>query len=535
MEKFGVLNWSILIAFLVGKLLLGFFMSKKIDTAEDYYAGKRNIAWWAIGIATIATYVSAMSFMGAPAWSYKEGLSVIAIHLNYPIVIVVVVSLFLPFFFNSGVISIYDYQEKRFGKASRAVIAGVFLMTQILSSAAVLYGTSLVISFITGLGVVPSILIVSVVGLIYTVAGGIAAVIVMDIIQSAILLVGAAILMYVLISKLPVSFGEALTMLKTQGKINPLKFDFDVTKATTIWSGVIAMSIYHVTVFGANQMMIQRTLTAKNMGDAKKSLLMMGFTTFFIYFFFVMLGVLLFLYYGGKKFENDNMIILNFGNESGVTGLLGIIAAAVLAASMSSLDAAFNSLSTSLTVDFYQKFFKPNETPQHYLKAARWFTVLCAGLVILPAIAFSQEKGSILELLTKIGSFFVGAKLSMYLLGFYSKHTTERGLLVGVFAGLIGVWIVAATTSIAWPWYCLIGATINISIAIPLSILLDGYQKEWSPYSIPGQKAKFKAEGLPEKEDGWYVMPGKIDNASYYLLGFFVLTLFFLYAFEHFI
>ena len=199
MEKFGVLNWSILIAFLVGKLLLGFFMSKKIDTAEDYYAGKRNIPWWAIGIATIATYVSAMSFMGAPAWSYKEGLSVIAIHLNYPIVIVIVVSLFLPFFFNSGVISIYDYQEKRFGKASRAVIAGVFLMTQILSSAAVLYGTSLVISFITGLGVVPSILVVSVVGLIYTVAGGIAAVIVMDIIQSAILLVGAAILMYVLI------------------------------------------------------------------------------------------------------------------------------------------------------------------------------------------------------------------------------------------------------------------------------------------------------------------------------------------------
>ena len=81
----------------------------------------------------------------------------------------------------------------------------------------------------------------------------------------------------------------------------------------------------------------------------------------------------------------------------------------------------------------------------------------------------------------------------------------------------------------------MIGATINISIALPLSILLDGYQKEWSPYSIPGQKAKFKAEGLPEKEDGWYLIPGKIDNASYYLLGFFVLTLVFLYAFEKFI
>jgi SSS family solute:Na+ symporter len=78
----------------------------------------------------------------------------------------------------------------------------------------------------------------------------------------------------------------------------------------------------------------------------------------------------------------------------------------------------------------------------------------------------------------------------MYLLGFYSKHTTEKGLLIGVFAGLIGVWIVAATTNISWPWYAMIGAIINMGVSLPASILLSGYQKEWSPYSIPGQRIK---------------------------------------------
>ncbi|MEJ7766952.1 MAG: sodium/solute symporter [Chitinophagaceae bacterium] len=534
-NDFGTLNWTILIVLLVGKLVLGLYMSKKVDTAEDFYLGKRDMPWWAIGIATIATYVSAMTFMGAPAWSYKEGLSVIAIHLNYPIVIVLVVTLFLPFFFNSGVVSIYDYQEKRFGVASRTVIAVVFLVTQILSSAAVLYGTSLVISFITGIDVIPSIIIVAIVGLVFTMMGGISAVIVMDVVQSGILLVGAGILMYILISKMPGSFADTLSQLKAQGKINPLKWTFDVSQTTTIWTGLIAMTIYHTTVFGANQMMVQRTLTAKNIGDAKKSLLMMGFTTFFIYFFFVVLGVLLHAYYSGKTFDNDNKIILNFGAESGMPGLLGIIAAAVLAASMSSLDAAFNSLSTSMTVDFYQKFIRPGKSPQHYLKSARWFTILCAALIILPAIAFSKNTGSILELLSKVGSFFVGAKLSMYLLGFYSKHTTEKGLLIGVFAGLLGVWIVAATTNISWPWYAMIGAGINMGVSLPASILLSGYQKEWSPYSIPGQRIKYETEGLPKKEKGWYLIPGKVDNASYYLLAFFVLTMVFLLAIQHWI
>ena len=513
MAEFGALNWTILVIYIIVNLGLGFIFSKKIDTAEDFYIGRKTTPWWAIGISVVATYVSAMTFLGAPAWAYTDGLSVIAIHLNYPIVIFLVVSFFLPFFFNSGVVSIYDYQEKRFGTTSRAVISGVFLLTQALSSAAVLYGTSLVIGFITGIGVIQCIFIVTIIALIYTAMGGMTAVIWTDVVQAGILFIGGGIIMYALLTKMPLSLEQTLVELKTAGKINPINWSLDWNQTTTVWAGIIAMTLYHVTVYGANQMMIQRTLASKNIGDAKKAFLMMGFIAFFIYFSFILMGVLFYHYYGGQTFENGNTIILKFAADYGLPGLMGIIAAAVVAASMSSLDSAFNSMSTITTVDFYQKYIRKDASSAHYLKVTRWFTVLWALLIIIPAIVYSATQGSILELLSKAGSYFVGAKLSMYALGFFSKHTTERGLLIGVFAGMIGVWIIAAVSDISWPWYCLIGAAINIGVSIPASILLDGYQKEWSPYSITGQKEMFQSKQLPEKDGNWYLVPGKIDKA----------------------
>jgi SSS family solute:Na+ symporter len=532
MEKLGILNWSILIGYVLFNLLLGVVVSKNVKTADDYYLGRRTTPWWAIGVSVMATYVSALSFLGGPAWSYSNSLAVIAIHLNYPIVVFLVVTLFLPFFFNSGVASIYEYMERRFGPASRAVISSVFLISQALTSAAILYATALVIEFITGIDVRTAIVVVSVVALVYTMMGGITAVIWTDVVQAAVLFVGAFIILFALLDQLPAPLMDVLADLKAQGKTNPLNFSFDWTQEATVWSGVIAMTLFHVTVYGANQMMVQRTLAAKNIGDAKKSFLLMGYGAFFIYFLFFFLGILFYGYYGGREFEDGNTIILEFAANYGMPGLMGIIAAAIVAASMSSLDSAFNSLATISTVDFYQKYFRKGASSEHYLKASRAFTVFWALIIILPAILYSESEGSVLQTLSKIGAYFVGAKLSMYGLGFFSKQATEKGLLVGVAAGFVIIWFVATKTSIAWPWYCLVGGTANIIVALVASRLIDGPQTEWSEYSIRGQQRKFREQNLPEKVDGWYVVPGKVDRASYYLLGFFVLTLVFLYVFE---
>lgn len=536
MTEFGTLNWTILIVYVLANLLLGFVISKKVNTANDFYLGQKQTPWWAIGISVIATYVSALTFLGAPAWAYKDGLSVIAIHLNYPLVIIAVITFFFPFFYNAGVASIYEYQEKRFGKKARALVSGIWLVSQTMSSAAVLYATSIVLSFITGIPEITAIFIVTIIALIYTVMGGITAVIWTDVIQSGILFLGAGIIMYALIDSSTTPVMESLAQLKAQGKTNPLNFDFDFTNTTTVWSGILAMTLYHITVYGTNQMMVQRTLAAKNIGDAKKSYLLMGFLAFFVYFFFIILGILFYNYYQGKPFENENTIILEFAAEYGMPGLMGIIAAAVMAASMSSLDSAFNSLSTVSTLDFYKKYFKPNESEEHYLNVSRAFTVFWAAIIIFPAIMYHlHSTGSILEVLSKVGSYFVGAQLGMFGLGFFSKHATERGLLVGTFVGVLAVTYTAIYTDVAWPWYAAIGALVNVVFTIIASIAIDGKQAEYSPYSIKGQMKVFADSGAPEKENGWYLVPGKVDKVCYALFGFFIFTLVFLFSFEYFI
>jgi len=211
---------------------------------------------------------------------------------------------------------------------------------------------------------------------------------------------------------------------------------------------------------------------------------------------------------------------------------MGIIAAAVLAASMSSLDSSLNSMATVTTLDFYQRYFKKEASTEHYLKASRWFTLAWGVIIVVPAIMFMKSNGSVLEILSKIGSFFVGAKLAAYGLGFYSKHTTEKGLLVGVAAGFLCLWYVEATANIAWPWYCAIGGGVSVAVGWLASVSLDGFQAEYHPYTVAGQKEIFRRENRSEKVDGWYQVPGKVDKSSYLLLVFFALCLVGLWAFN---
>ncbi|MEL7491028.1 MAG: sodium/solute symporter [Pseudomonadota bacterium] len=536
--EFGILNWTVVALYLLGNLGLGYYFSRRIESAVDYQLGTRMAPWWAIGISVIATYVSALSFLGGPAWAYGDGMAALAIHVNYPLVIFIVVVVFLPFFYNSGVASIYDYLERRFGVASRSVISALFLITQTITSASILTATAVVITFATGLEVRTSIVLMTVIILAYTMLGGMNAVIWTDVLQGIVLFIGAGIILWNLLgATAPMS--DALGALAADGKLNPINTSLDFSVAPTIWAGVFAMTLFHITVYGANQMMVQRALAAKNIGDAKKSYLMMGYAAFFIYFLFFFIGALLYVHFEGEPFEQPNAIILTFAQTLAIPGLLGVLAAAVLSASMSSLSSAFNSLATSSISDFYQRFFKKDGSPEHYLMVSRIFTVFWGAAAIPIAFAFINSGGSILEQLTRVGSYFVGAKLAMYFLGFFSKHTTERGLLIGVVAGFLvltgvvnGVPFAGIDpVNVAWPWYVVIGGVVNIAVSWGASVALDGFKSEWHEQTVPGQLKKFKDEGLDEKMGGWYMIPGKVDALCWGLPLFFLATIAFLIAF----
>jgi len=537
MSSFGTLDWTIVIIYLFGNLLLGYIMSRRVRTSEDYYLGDRSAPWWAIGISVVATYVSALSFLGGPAWAYGDGMAALAIHVNYPLVIFVVIAVFLPFFFNSGVASIYEYLERRFGTTSRTVMSLLFLLTQTITAASILTATAVVVTYVTGIPATSAIWLMTGIVMVYTLMGGMNAVIWTDVLQGVILLIGAGIILFALLGNVsPMS--DALTTLAESGKLNPINTDLDFTVAPTIWAGVLAMTLFHITVYGSNQMMVQRALAAKNIGDAKKSYLLMGFAAFFIYFLFFFVGALLYVHFKGKPFEQPNEIILIFAQSLAIPGLMGILAAAVLSASMSSLSSAFNSLATVSVTDLYQQFFKKSGSEIHYLLMSRVFTLFWGLMVIPMAYAFINSGGSILEALSKVGSYFVGAKLAMFGMGFFSKHVTERGLLIGVAAGFIGLMIFVGFgglmgvdglyPSIAWPWYVVIGGGINIIVSWLASVLLDGFQKEWHPQTVPGQIKHFNETGKLQKDNGWYIVPGKIDRVAWGLPVMFVAIIAFL-------
>ncbi len=542
--NFGGLNWAIVAGYLAGTLVLGYFLSKRVRTAQHYYLGQRTTPWWVIGVSVVATYFGAITFLGGPAWSYKDGFAVIFIHINYPIVIFIVNALFLPFFYNTGVASIFDYLERRFGIASRTLMSAVFLFGNVAYSGIMLYTTALVLQLITGMDVVNAILIIAVVAVTYTMLGGIAAVIWTDLIQSVILFIGVAVVGIALAFQLPDGLVASLQELKASGKANPFEYTFDPSVVATVWTGVVAMTVYHIVVYGVNQMMIQRTLAARTLGDAKKAYAFMGYAAFLAYFVFFGIGILLYSYYGGREFDNDNRIILDFVATIGIPGLMGVITAAIVAAAMSSLDSSLNSMATVTTLDFYEKFFRKgrNATPEHQLRASRWFTLMWAVVMVAPAIIVARTANtSVLEILSKVGVFLVGSKLAMFGLGFYSRHATERGVLTGVAAGFVTLWYVETSMEVAWPWYAVLGGAVSIGVSLLASLLMDGLQKcikarritrpllmnvlrkEYSPWTVRGQRLEFARKGLPEKQDGWWMIPGKVDRSSRYLLVYFVL------------
>lgn len=531
----SLLDWSIIGVYLVANLVLGYAMSRKVHSAKDYQIGDRSAPWWAIGISVIATYVSALSFLGGPAWAYGDGMAALAIHVNYPLVIFVVVVVFLPFFFNSGAASIYEYLEHRFGPSSRSVLSVIFLISQTITTASILAATAIVVTFVTGLSPEWSILGMTVIVLVYTLMGGMNAVIWTDVLQGVILFIGAGTILWCLLDILnPVS--DAIAVLAAADKLNALRTELDFSVAPTVWSGVFAMTLFHITVYGANQMMVQRALAARTIGDAKKSYLMMGYAAFFIYLLVFSIGALLYVHFEGRRFDQPNDIILVFARSLAIPGLMGLLVAAILSASMSSLSSALNSLSTVAVADFYQRFARRTGSDAHYLLVSRLMTIGWALLSVPIALAFIRSGGSVLEVLSEAGSYFVGAKLAMFGLGFFSKHTSERGLLVGVASGFAGLAVVAGAVSIpgftvpdiAWPWYVVIGGGVNIIVSWTASVLIDGFKPDWHPYSVPGQIRTFREKGLPETQDGWSLVPGRIDPPVWGLLIFFAATIIFL-------
>ncbi|WP_394151433.1 sodium/solute symporter [Vibrio maritimus] len=442
-------------------IFISYLVNRKLKTGGDFSTGGRQFGWFTAGVSILATYISAMTFIGMPGWVYGTGMEAMAIHLNYPLVIFFTVVFFVPIFYKLKLTSIYEYLEMRFGIYARTINSIVFLVVQCISAGVILYAVSLILVQVLPITITQAILCISVFTAIYTYAGGISTVIWTDMLQSLILVIGTIAIFFILI------FDIDSGVKSTPEMLNVINLSMDPSVDTTLWAGLVAVAFLHLSVYGTNQLIIQRTLATKDVNTAQKSMLLCGYGAFFIYLLFAVLGVLLNLFYDGQVFDNQNEVILDFVFNHTNPIIIGLIISALAAAAMSTLDSTYNSMATVATFDIYKRFIKTDAEDTHYESTARKMSLVAAASVVVPAIlAVSNE--SVLKTIASLTSIFVGIRLGSFVLGIASKKANEKGIILGSIVSIVAVFA-AKGMDIAWPWFAPIGTLVFLVVGLTTS------------------------------------------------------------------
>ena len=533
MSNFGVINWIVLLVYFVAMMILGTQVGKSNSNTESYFLGSRKIPWWAIGLSVMATQCSAVSFIGMPGWGYTSGLQRLTFTFQFPLVMVILMTTFVPFFYNTKVVSIYEYLEKRFGSKSRTLMALIFLLSRGLQTAVVMYGPALALSMITGADPKIAILIMGVFAIAYTVFGGIAAVIWTDVVQMFIIWIGVILAIAIPIATAHGGIGEIMSNAASNNLLQGLDFKLGLDNPYSFWGGLLGSGFLYLTYLGTDQSQVQRVLTAKSIRETKLSLSLAGFIVPIQTLAFLFSGICLFTTYGGKTFDNSDYVMLTFITKHLPVGIAGLVTAGVFAAGMSSVDSALNSLATVSINDFYKKW-KPDATDDQCLKVSRIMTLFWGVFATLFALVLGGL-GSVLDLINVIGPMFYPCMLSAFTLAVFCKKGNEKGCIAAIITGLVVDLYMFLRTDIGSLWWNFFGFLIAFAVGYIVSIITnkdtEAVAKEFSYETATGSQltisnvVKLAVAGKIEEkdEDGYYVVPGKLDKIGYALIAFFVI------------
>ena len=534
MSNFGVINWIVLLVYFVAMMILGTQVGKSNSNTESYFLGSRKIPWWAIGLSVMATQCSAVSFIGMPGWGYTSGLQRLTFTFQFPLVMVILMTTFVPFFYNTKVVSIYEYLEKRFGSKSRTLMALIFLLSRGLQTAVVMYGPALALSMITGADPKIAILIMGVFVIAYTVFGGIAAVIWTDVVQMFVIWIGVILAIAIPIATAHGGIGEIMSNAASNNLLQGLDFKLGLDNPYSFWGGLLGSGFLYLTYLGTDQSQVQRVLTAKSIRETKLSLSLAGFIVPIQTLAFLFSGICLFTTYGGKTFDNSDYVMLTFITKHLPVGIAGLVTAGVFAAGMSSVDSALNSLATVSINDFYKKW-KPDATDDQCLKVSRIMTLFWGVFATLFALVLGGL-GSVLDLINVIGPMFYPCMLSAFTLAVFCKKGNEKGCIAAIVTGLVVDLYMFLRTDIGSLWWNFFGFLIAFAVGYIVSIITNkdtevAAAKEFSYETATGNQltisnvVKLAVAGKIEEkdEDGYYVVPGKLDKIGYALIAFFVI------------
>ncbi|MFZ0735189.1 MAG: sodium:solute symporter [Candidatus Sulfotelmatobacter sp.] len=459
------LDFAIIGLYLAGITLFGLRFRKKQRTLRDYFLAGREIPWWAIALSIVAAETSTLTIISIPGLAYDSNLAFLQVILGYIVGRVVISFVLLPQYFRGDLYTAYELIERRFGRRLRSLTAGLFLLTRAAAEGVRVYAVSIVVSIALGTGEVASIAIITALTLIYTFEGGLAAVIWTDVVQTVIYVGGTLVGLVTILHLVPGGWSAIHAAAASAGKFQVFDFRPNFWIPYTFWAGLIGGTFFTTASHGTDQLIVQRLLAARGEKQSVTALLSSGIAIFFQFALFLIVGVLLWAYYRtpSSAFGRPDRIYPTFIVTRMPHGISGLLIAAILAAAMSNLSAALNSLSSSAIMDFYASF-RPQSDERTKMRLSRMATFFWALILFALAIIALHKAGRVVEVGLQIASVSYGALLGAFLLGTLTRRANGTGTMLGMACGFgveLYLWL---GTRVPWTWWVMIGTCVTFSI-----------------------------------------------------------------------
>jgi SSS family transporter len=500
MTRFTTLDAIVLVAYLAGTTALGLWVGRRQRDAKDYFVADRAIPWWAVMFSIVASETSALTFISTPGLSYGNApgfgnLGFLQVVAGYILGRIVVASVLLPRYFQGNLVTAYALLETRFGLATRRFTSIVFMVTRALADSVRVFATAIPVALIISPSVsnkayvMPiAVLLLGLLTVIYTYKGGMKAVVWTELVQATIYLSGGAAALVILGMLVPGGWSSIWSGASAVGKTSAIDFKFTLSNPHTVWAGLIGGAFLAMASHGTDQLIVQRLMSSRSLKDAQRAIIGSGIVVFFQFFLFLCIGLGLWAFYQGRLFPATDQIFPTFILEHMPAGLVGLIVAAIVAATMSTHSGAINSLAGATTHDIYLPLSGRSVDDPMTLRNGRLFALGWGVVLTLGALLFPQDtKTPVVVVALGIASFTYGGLLGGFFLGIFWRRAVQRDAIIGmsiaiatmafiVFAKPISAAYpsLASTlgpfAAIAWPWYVLIGTAITLAVGMLSSL-----------------------------------------------------------------
>lgn len=478
MANFSWLDYTIFGAYLLASVAIGLFSARGQETIKDYFLAGQKVNRFVVAMTILAALFSGISYLAGPSEVYSNGLGFSLVMLSFFIATPFTAIWLLPYFYNSRYFTAYHFLQDRFSLSVRLLSSGLFILRVSLWLAAATYAPALALEKVTGMPLWFTILCTGMVTTVYTMLGGMKAVIWTDVMQLGVLFGGQLLIVIMASSKIPGGLAGVWETASADGRLG-ISFSLSLQERVTFWGVIIGGAFLSLVQMATDQVSVQRYLTAGSLRDAQRSLWIKLWMILPVLVLFYGTGLVLYAFY---KIHGDPLVAGHITKPDQIlpyfvvsqlpAGLPGLLIAAIFAASMSTASAGVNSLTSATLCDFYQTLAKPDHlTERRLLVLARWYTLFYGMLVTLLAFLIHRMPGNLVESVNTIIALVGGPMLGLFLLGIFSKKATTFGALMGCLAGFViplsvYVYSLYYPSLLSFLWYTMLGTLVTIGVGI---------------------------------------------------------------------